>query len=81
MTAAYVEDTDLLGLGRPDEEPKATETIGEIIALIEALVESDHAYERGGDVYFRVASFPATASSRTARWRRCSRARATMPPS
>ena len=58
MTASYVADTDLLGLGRPDQEPKATETIGEIIALIEALVESDHAYERGGDVYFRVASFP-----------------------
>ena len=58
MTAAYVEDTDLLGLGRPDHEPRATEMIGEIIALIEALVESDHAYERGGDVYFRVASFP-----------------------
>jgi cysteinyl-tRNA synthetase len=58
MTAAYVEDTDELGLGRPDHEPKATETISEIIALIEALVESGHAYERGGDVYFRVASFP-----------------------
>ena len=58
MTASYVEDTDLLGLGRPDHEPKATDTIGDIIALIEALVESDHAYERGGDVYFRVASFP-----------------------
>jgi cysteinyl-tRNA synthetase len=58
MTAAYVEDTDRLGLGRPDDEPKATETIDAIIALIEALVESAHAYERGGDVYFRVASFP-----------------------
>jgi len=58
MTAAYVEDTDALGLGRPDHEPKATDAIGEIIALIEALVESDHAYERGGDVYFRVQSFP-----------------------
>ncbi|HYN92086.1 MAG TPA: cysteine--tRNA ligase [Thermoleophilaceae bacterium] len=57
MTAAYIEDTDLLGLGRPDHEPKATEAIGEIVALIEALVESEHAYERGGDVYFRVASF------------------------
>jgi len=58
MTAAYVEDTDRLGLGRPDHEPKATETIDAIIELIEALVESDHAYERGGDVYFRVGSFP-----------------------
>ena len=58
MTASYVEDTDGLGLGRPDHEPKATESIGEIVDLIEALVESDHAYERGGDVYFRVPAFP-----------------------
>jgi cysteinyl-tRNA synthetase len=57
MTAAYVEDTDRLGLGRPDHEPRATETIDVIIALIADLVESGHAYERGGDVYFRVASF------------------------
>ena len=57
MTAAYVEDTDRLGLGRPDEEPKATETLDAIIALIQDLVDSGHAYERGGDVYFRVASF------------------------
>ena len=57
MTAAYVEDTDRLGLGRPDHEPKATETIAAIIALIADLVDSGHAYERGGDVYFRVASY------------------------
>ena len=54
----YVEDTDLLGLGRPDHEPKATETIAEIVALIEELVASGHAYEADGDVYFRVPSFP-----------------------
>jgi cysteinyl-tRNA synthetase len=53
----YIEDTDLLGLGRPDHEPKATETISEIITLIEELVASGHAYEADGDVYFRVASF------------------------
>jgi cysteinyl-tRNA synthetase len=57
MAAAYVEDTDRLGLGRPDEEPKATETVDAIVALIQDLVDSGHAYERGGDVYFRVASF------------------------
>jgi cysteinyl-tRNA synthetase len=57
MTAAYVEDTDRLALGRPDREPLASETIGQIIELIEALVESGHAYPAGGDVYFRVASF------------------------
>ncbi len=59
MIAGYVADTDGLGLGRPDEEPKATETIGPIVSLIEDLVASDHAYESGGDVYFRVRNFPA----------------------
>ncbi|HEY1275807.1 MAG TPA: cysteine--tRNA ligase [Thermoleophilaceae bacterium] len=57
MTAAYFADTDLLGLGRPDHEPLASETIGEIIELIGSLIDSGHAYEAGGDVYFRVASF------------------------
>ena len=57
MTAAYVEDTDRLGLGRPDSEPKASETIEAIVALIADLVESGHAYEAGGDVYFSVPSF------------------------
>jgi cysteinyl-tRNA synthetase len=59
MRAAYVEDTDRLGLGRPDDEPLASETIAEIVDLIEALIERGHAYESGGDVYFRVRSFPA----------------------
>jgi cysteinyl-tRNA synthetase len=59
MTRAYVEDTDRLGLGRPDSEPRASATIPEIVDLIEALIDSDHAYESGGDVYFRVRSFPA----------------------
>jgi cysteinyl-tRNA synthetase len=53
----YVEDTSALGLGRPDREPKATESIPEIVAMIEALVATEHAYPAGGDVYFRVASF------------------------
>jgi cysteinyl-tRNA synthetase len=58
MTRAYVEDTDRLGLGRPDAEPLASETIAEIIELIAALIDSGHAYESGGDVYYRVRSFP-----------------------
>jgi cysteinyl-tRNA synthetase len=57
MTEAYVGDTDRLGIGRPDAEPLATQTITEIVALIETLIESGHAYESGGDVYFRVRSF------------------------
>jgi cysteinyl-tRNA synthetase len=59
MTAAYVADTDRLGLGRPDAEPLASETIERIVALISELIEGGHAYESGGDVYFRVRSFPA----------------------
>jgi len=57
MTRAYFEDTNRLGLGRPDAEPLATQTVEGIIALIYELVEGGHAYESGGDVYFRVRSF------------------------
>ena len=57
MTDAYLEDTAGLGVGRPDAEPKASETIDAIVALIEDLIEGGHAYEARGDVYFRVASF------------------------
>ncbi len=57
-SAWYIEDTSDLGLGRPDHEPKATESIPEIIALIEELIAVELAYEAGGDVYYRVARFP-----------------------
>jgi cysteinyl-tRNA synthetase len=59
MTAAYVADTDALGLGRPDHEPLATETIEQIVALIQALIDRGHAYAVEGDVYFDVRSYPA----------------------
>jgi cysteinyl-tRNA synthetase len=54
----YIEDTGDLGLGRPDVEPRATEVIPEIVALIEDLIERGLAYESGGDVYFRVPAYP-----------------------
>ena len=54
----YIEDTEDLGLGRPDSEPKATETIPEIVSLIGELVDRDLAYPAGGDVYYRVDRFP-----------------------
>jgi cysteinyl-tRNA synthetase len=57
-TRWYLEDTDRLGLGRPDVEPTAVETIPEQIALIEQLIEGGFAYEVEGDVYYRVAQFP-----------------------
>jgi cysteinyl-tRNA synthetase len=57
-TQWYLEDTDQLGLGRPDALPKASEVVPQIIRFISHLIESGHAYESDGDVYFRVASFP-----------------------
>jgi cysteinyl-tRNA synthetase len=54
----YVEDTADLGLGQPDRVPKATETIPEIVALIEELIAGGLAYPAGGDVYYRVSRFP-----------------------
>jgi cysteinyl-tRNA synthetase len=58
MGEAYRRDTDRLGLGRPDREPRASETIDAIVDLISALIERGHAYASGGDVYFSVRSFP-----------------------
>jgi cysteinyl-tRNA synthetase len=57
MTRHYEEDTDRLGLGRPDHEPRAAETIGPIVDLIQALIDGGNAYAAGGDVYFDVSSF------------------------
>src|SRR5271163_1231003 len=56
MTEHYRADTDALGLGRPDHEPLASETMGPIVDYIAALIDSAHAYAAGGDVYFRVRS-------------------------
>jgi cysteinyl-tRNA synthetase len=57
-TRWYFEDTDRLGLGRPDLEPTAAETVPDQIAMIEQLIEHGFAYEVQGDVYYRVARFP-----------------------
>ena len=56
-TRWYLEDTDDFGLGRPDNLPKATEMIPQIVSFIESLVEQGYAYAVDGDVYFRVARF------------------------
>jgi len=57
-TEWYLDDTDALGLGRPEALPKATEVVPQIVSFISELIERDHAYESEGDVYFRVASYP-----------------------
>jgi len=56
-TEWYLEDTDALGLGRPDAMPKATEVVPQIVRFISELIDRGHAYESDGDVYFRVASY------------------------
>jgi cysteinyl-tRNA synthetase len=56
MTAFYMADTDTLGLGRPDREPLASEAMPQIVAYISTLIDAGHAYESGGDVFFRVRS-------------------------
>ncbi len=43
---------------KPDIEPFATKTLGEMIAIIKDLIKNDYAYEANGDVYFRVKKFP-----------------------
>jgi cysteinyl-tRNA synthetase len=55
--AAFSEAYDLLGNLTPTVEPRATEHIPEMIALIEDLIDKGHAYESDGDVYFAVRSF------------------------
>ncbi|MBQ8706717.1 MAG: cysteine--tRNA ligase [Succinivibrionaceae bacterium] len=58
MTAAMHEDFDALGLLRPDIEPRATESMAEIIDIVKRLVDKGHAYvAASGDVMFSIDSF------------------------
>ncbi|MBR2844171.1 MAG: cysteine--tRNA ligase [Solobacterium sp.] len=55
---AYQEVRKLLNTELPDITPRVTETMDEIIAFIDELMLSGHAYEANGDVYFSVDSVP-----------------------
>ena len=57
-TQIYNDDMGALGVQIPDVQPKATEHIAEMIALIEELIGKNHAYEAEGHVLFHVPSFP-----------------------
>jgi cysteinyl-tRNA synthetase len=61
ITARYLDafhkDLDVLGVAPPDIEPRVTETIPEIIALIEKLLASGHAYVAEGHVLFDVPTY------------------------
>ncbi len=55
---AYHEDCEALGVARADHEPRATEYLPQIIAMVSTLVEKGYAYVGGnGDVYYSVSSF------------------------
>jgi cysteinyl-tRNA synthetase len=53
----YHADMDALGALRPDQEPRATEFIPQMVAMIETLIASGHAYAAAGHVLFRVRSY------------------------
>ena len=54
----YLRCAQLLGIRPPDVEPRATQEIDAIVALIAALVAKGSAYETSDGVYFSVATFP-----------------------
>jgi len=58
FTQAMHEDFAALGLTPPDNEPRATEYIPQMISMIERIIANHHAYVgTNGDVYFEVRSF------------------------
>ncbi|WP_274572212.1 cysteine--tRNA ligase [Neisseria leonii] len=64
LTARFIramhEDADALGVLRPDAEPKATEHVSQMIAMIEQLIANGKAYPAdNGDVYYAVREFAA----------------------
>jgi len=55
----YHEDMDALGALRPNHEPRATEYISPMVAMIQELIDKDHAYPKDGHVLFDVTSYDA----------------------
>jgi cysteinyl-tRNA synthetase len=59
MTGEFHRDMDALGLLRPDVEPRVTEHMDDIVAMIAQLLQRGLAYALDGDVYYSARSFPA----------------------
>ncbi|NGM17521.1 cysteine--tRNA ligase [Eggerthellaceae bacterium zg-887] len=57
-TEAFIEDMRAVNVQDPTIRPKATEEIPAMIELVQELVDTGHAYEVDGDVYFSVRSYP-----------------------
>ena len=58
FTEAFIDDMHKACVADPTVRPKATEEIPEMIELVQRLIDTGHAYEAEGDVYFSVRSFP-----------------------
>jgi cysteinyl-tRNA synthetase len=56
-TASYLDELRGLGVLPPTVMPKASEHVGEIVELVEQLIETGHAYALDGDVAFHVPSY------------------------
>jgi cysteinyl-tRNA synthetase len=57
FTAAFHADMAAIGASLPDVEPRATKSMATIIAMIERLIASGHAYAAEGHVLFAVSTF------------------------
>jgi cysteinyl-tRNA synthetase len=57
-TDAFFKDTEELNIQRPDVSCRATDHIGDMIALIRRLEAGGHTYVAGGNVYFSIDTFP-----------------------
>ena len=53
----YYKDAGELGVGRATVHPRATECVGDIIKIVQTLVDKGMAYEKNGDVFYRTAKF------------------------
>jgi len=62
MTADYLSNLQALGVDQIDRMPRATDSIGEIIAFVEELIAKGFAYASDGDVFFDVTKDPEYGS-------------------
>jgi len=77
MIAAMHEAEARLNILKPDMEPRATDHIPGMHAMIQTLIDKGYAYAPGnGDVYYRVAKFMGYGSCRAKRSKICASARA-----
>ena len=59
VTEQFFIDMEALNVKRADAYPRATDHIPEMVAMVETLIDKQHAYRVGDNVYFDVHSFPA----------------------